>query len=307
MNVQDRHTAMEIHKTSQPWSDGYFTSRDGLRLYGRCYDASGSDATPVLCLPGLTRNSRDFDPVARFLSSSADRPRSVYCIDYRGRGRSDRDPNWRNYTPFMELLDTLDFMTINGLHEVSIIGTSRGGIIAMLMAVMRPAAISACVLNDIGPVIETGGLARIIGYVGKIPTPTTWEDAARIVRTMNEQFFTDIPDSDWEAIARQIYADENGRPRSDYDEKLSNTMEEIDLSRKPPEMWPQFSALGQAPTLVLRGENSDLLSTGTLAEMARRHPRIETHTVPEQGHPPLLRDRKTMELVAEFLASADPA
>lgn len=298
---------MEIHDRGQPWSDGYFTSRDGLKLYGRCYEAAGSGATPVLCLPGLTRNSRDFDVIARYLSGGTDRPRTVYCVDYRGRGRSDHDPNWRNYTPFMELLDTLDFMTVNGLHEVAIIGTSRGGIIAMLMAVMRPAAISACVLNDIGPVIETAGLARIIGYVGKIPTPTTWEDAARIVRTMNEQFFTDIPEKEWNAIARQIYAEDDGRPRSDYDEKLSNTMEEIDLSRKPPSMWPQFCALAHAPTLALRGENSDLLSEETFAEMARRHPRIETHTVKEQGHPPLLRDSKTMELVAEFLASADPA
>lgn len=298
---------MEIDETNHPWSDGYFTSRDGLKLYGRCYQAPGSRSTPVLCLPGLTRNSRDFDVIARHLSSRTDNPRSVYCVDYRGRGNSDRDPDWHNYTPFVELLDTLDFMTVNGLHEVAIIGTSRGGIIAMLMAVMRPGAISACVLNDIGPVIETAGLARIIGYVGKIPTPTTWDDAARIVRTMNEQFFTDIPEKEWHAIARQIYADDDGRPRSDYDAKLADTMEEIDLGRKPPTMWPQFCALSHVPTLALRGENTDLLSEETLAEMARRHPRIETHTVPEQGHPPLLRDSKTIELIAEFLASADPA
>lgn len=260
---------------------------------------------PVLCLPGLTRNSRDFDTLARHLSSAAEHPRPVYCIDYRGRGKSDRDANWRNYTPYIEMLDTLQFMTINGIENAAIIGTSRGGIIAMLMAVMRPAAITACILNDIGPVIETAGLARIMGYVGKTPVPATWDDAARIVRTMNDQFFTDIPDEEWPAIARQIYADADGRPRSDYDNKLANTMEEIDLSRKPPEMWPQFCALSNAATLVLRGENSDLLSESTLQEMARRHPKLKTHTVPEQGHPPLLRDRQTIHLIETFLAGCD--
>lgn len=298
---------METAGANQPWNEGFFTSFDGLRLYGRCYPAPSSTAIPVLCLPGLTRNSKDFDLLARHLSGHTERPRSVYCVDYRGRGRSDHDPNWRNYTPFVELQDTLHFMTVNGLHEVAVVGTSRGGIIAMLMAVMRPSVISACVLNDIGPVIETAGLARIIGYVGNIPVPTDWEEAGRIVRTMSEQFFTGIPDAEWEAIARQLYADIDGRPASDYDQKLSNTMEDIDLSRKPPEMWSQFVALSNVPTLVLRGENSDLLSEETLSEMVRRHPQIEAHTVPEQGHPPLLRDAVTIGLVADFLASADPA
>lgn len=288
----------------QPWSEGYFSAQDGLRLYGRCYPAPGG-ARSVLCLPGLTRNSRDFDVLARALSEHDERPRPVYCLDYRGRGNSARDPNWRNYTPFVEMLDALHFMTVNGLHEAAVIGTSRGGIIAMLMAVMRPGAIAACVLNDIGPVIETAGLARIMGYVGKTPEPATWEDAARIVRTMNEQFFTDIPEQEWAEIARQIYADEGGRPRSDYDDNLANAMEEIDLGRKPPEMWPQFLALSHAPALVLRGENSDLLSENTLAEMGRRHPRMQAHTVPDQGHPPLLRDSKTIELIGKFLADSD--
>lgn len=296
---------MTVAGDTANWRDGHYSSHDGLRLYGRHYPATGSSARPVLCLPGLTRNCRDFHVLATYLSEQARAPRDVYCVDYRGRGRSDRDRNWRNYTPYVELLDTLDFMTINGLHETAVIGTSRGGVIAMLMAVLRPAAISVCVLNDIGPVIETGGLARIIGYVGKTPVPATWTDAARIVRDMNEQFFTDLPDEEWDVFARQVFADVDGYPQSDYDAKLANVMEDIDLTRKVPAMWPQFGALAQVPTLVLRGENSDLLSEKTVGEMESKHPRLTTHIVPEQGHAPLLHDRPTLELIDRFLAGND--
>jgi pimeloyl-ACP methyl ester carboxylesterase len=173
------------------------------------------------------------------------------------------------------------------------------------MAVLRPAAISVCVLNDIGPVIETGGLARIIGYVGRTPVPATWDDAARIVRGMNEQFFTDLPDEEWDIFARQIFADADGRPQSDYDAKLAKSMDEIDLTEKIPTMWPQFGALAQMPTLVLRGENSDLLSEQTVREMESRHSGLATYTVPEQGHAPLLHDQPTLERIASFLADND--
>lgn len=289
------------------WSEDYYTSSDGLRLYARHYPAAEDlGRLPVLCLPGLTRNSRDFHSLASHLSGDAEAPRDVYCIDYRGRGNSEYDKNWRNYTPFTELLDTLDFMTVAGLHETTVIGTSRGGIIAMMMAVMRPAALRTCVLNDIGPLIETAGLARIIGYVGKIPVPETWDDAARIVRTMSEQFFTDIDADEWEAIARQIFADVDGVPRADYDASLARVMAEIDLSERVPDMWPQFEALEHIPTLVIRGENSDLLSEETVREMAARHPRLNTHTVAEQGHPPLLRDLATLRVITGFLNASEP-
>lgn len=265
------------------WSERHYTSQDGLRLYARHYRAPRANARPVLCLPGLTRNSKDFHVLASHLSSHADKPRDVYCLDYRGRGQSDHDPDWNNYTPYVELLDTLNFMTIAGLHEFAVFGTSRGGIISMLMAVMRPTAMAVCVLNDIGPVIRTGGLARIVGYVGRTPVPATWEDAGRIVRNMNQQFFTELSDAEWDAVARQMFADVDGRPGADYDSALSKTMAQIDLTRKIPHMWPQFGALSHAPTLVLRGENSDLLSEETVRAMASGHPNLTAHTVPDQG------------------------
>ena len=154
-----------------PYEEGKYTSHDGLNLYWRRYPAQIKNGEhshrPVLCLPGLTRNSNDFHTLALHLSERSKLPRDVYCIDYRGRGRSEFDPNWRNYSPYIEMLDTLDFMAMADLHDPVICGTSRGGIITFLMAVTRPASIGAVILNDIGPVIETRGLARIIGYVGK--------------------------------------------------------------------------------------------------------------------------------------------
>lgn len=288
------------------WNDIYYSSQDGLKLYARHYPAPRSSARPVLCLPGLTRNSKDFHVLASRLSQSDRRPRNVYCLDFRGRGNSDRDPDWGNYTPYMELLDTLNFITIAGLHEAAVVGTSRGGIVTMLMAVMRPTAIGSCVLNDIGPVIETTGLARIVGYVGKVPTPASWAEAGGLARRMNESFFPGIPEHEWEQIARQWFIETDGRLSTDYDPKLADTMESVDLTKKMPDMWPQFKALSNVPTLAIRGENSDILSDKTLREMSLAHPALTAHRVRDQGHAPLLRDQPTIETIQTFLSGSDP-
>ena len=292
--------------TVQDWEDIRFTSNNGLTLYARHYGEYQPNARPVLCLAGLTRNSADFHDLAKFLSSHPDRPRDVYCPDYRGRGKSDYDPNWHNYSPFIELLDTLDLMAIRGLDQAAIIGTSRGGIIAMLMAVMRPNAIASVVLNDIGPEIETAGLARIMGYAGKIPAPTNWDEATDLVRSINKRFFTKLTDEEWLELTRQLFADVNGRPAQSYDNKIANALSEIDISQKIPTMWTQFEALKRIPVLVLRGENSDLLSPKTVEAMAERHPRLTSMTVHAEGHAPLLKDRFTMGMIADFLRDTDP-
>ncbi len=288
------------------WEEVTFTSRDGLKLYSRYYAASGAIGRPVLCLPGLTRNSRDFHDLATFLSSHPSRPRDVWCPDYRGRGSSDYDKDWRNYSPFVELLDVLDLMAISDLHEVGIVGTSRGGIIAMLMAVMRPTAMAALVMNDIGPVIETTGLARIMGYAGKIPVPADWDEASELVRSMNKRFFTNLTDDDWRKLARQLFNDKGGLPGPAYDNNISSALSEIEITQKLPEMWSQFEALKHVPVMVLRGENSDLLSTRTVEEMAKRHPRLTAVTIHAQGHAPLLTDRFSMGIIADFLRETDP-
>lgn len=290
----------------QTWREGFYTSQDGLRLYARHYPAKAAAGRAVLCLPGLTRNAADFSALAAALSTHPERPRDVYCVDYRGRGRSDHDPNWKNYTPYIELIDVLDFMTVTGLHDAAIVGTSRGGIITMLMAVMRPTMIGAAVLNDIGPVIDPAGLARIIGYVGKTPVPSTWQEAGNVVRNMNEKFFPAVDDFEWLELARQWFSEKDGRPAPSYDPNLGNAMGEIDLSKKIPEMWPQFTALSAMPTLLIRGAHSDLLSEETARKMAAQHKSLQRLTVEGQGHAPLLRDDDTITAIERFLSSTDP-
>jgi pimeloyl-ACP methyl ester carboxylesterase len=287
------------------WQEITYRSFDDLGLYVRHYRAPAAKFRSVVCLPGLTRNSRDFHTLATYLSRYAEKPRDVYCFDYRGRGRSRYDRKWRNYVPYIELLDILDFLTINGLHKVGIVGTSRGGIIAMLMAALRPTAMGPVVLNDIGAVIETRGLARIINYVRRMPNPKSWPDAVMIVREINERSFPNLSDAEWEEMARAIFDERKGKPVRAYDRRLARAMGSIDLSRPIPDLWPQFIALGQVPVLAVRGANSDVLSAETLQAMIERHPNLRTITVADQGHAPLLKDQETVEVIASFFAAND--
>lgn len=288
--------------TQKTWEDIVFTVRDGLRLYGRHYPAPHSRLRPAICLPGLTRNSRDFHDLALALSRG-ERARPVYTLDFRGRGRSQFDRNWQNYAIPVEMLDVQDFLFLLDLDKPAIIGTSRGGLVAMVLAAAEPTAIGPVVLNDIGPVIEREGLTRIKAYVGKVPLPATWEDATRLVADMNRRAFPKVSDAQWAEIARQWFNEANGRPAPGYDPQLDRSFA---LSDGPvPELWPQFAALSRVPVLVLRGENSDLLSEATVQHMRVRHPECASFTVRSEGHAPLLKDADTITRVAYFLADTD--
>lgn len=289
----------------KPWRDIFYGSFDDLRLYARHYPAPDERFRSVVCLAGLTRNARDFHTLATYLSTHPEKPRNVYCLDYRGRGRSQYDTNWRNYVHYTELMDVLDFLTSQGLHRVGIVGTSRGGIIAMMMAALRPTAMGAVVLNDIGPVIETRGLARIVGYVGRMPVPKTWADAMMIMREINGRGFPEFTDAQWDQMARSVFEERKGRLALSYDRKLARAIGTVDLSRPVPNMWAQFIAMGQIPAFVLRGEHSDVLSAETLEEMVERHPNLRTLTVPEQGHAPVLQEQEPVEAIGAFFAAND--
>lgn len=289
-------------KETEPWRDIFFTSLDGLRLYARHYPAPGSRLRPVLCLPGLTRNSRDFHDIAMALSTG-ETARDVYALDYRGRGRSQYDRDWRNYTVAVEMLDVQDLIVLLGLEKPTIIGTSRGGLIAMALAASRPGAIGAVVLNDIGPVIERDGLTRVAGYVGNTPLPSNWDDAARLVAELNRRAFPAVPEDQWAEVARQWFNDDKGYPAPGYDPALAKA---FSATNGPiPALWPQFSALSHVPLLILRGEHSDILSETTVKEMCARHPRCTAVTVAGQGHAPLLKDAPTISAIARFLADVD--
>ncbi len=295
---------MSYNSAIQNWHDIFFTSQDGLRLYARHYPAPGSRRRPVLCLAGLTRNSRDFHTLASYLSDPHNpQARDVLAVDYRGRGRSAFDPNWRSYNLQVEMLDALDLLTIVGMHEVAVIGSSRGGLIAMIMACLRPTAIGAVVLNDIGPVMEREGLLRIVAYVGRVPLPSTWDEAVSLVRDLNARAFPAIPDLHWAEIARQVFNDDHGRPMPGYDPQLAKAS--TLLEGPMPSLWPQFDALARVPAMAIRGELSDLLSEKTLSDMRLRNPDLVTLTVKGQGHAPLLRDRASLMAIADFLGRAD--
>jgi pimeloyl-ACP methyl ester carboxylesterase len=287
----------------QNWNDIYFTARDGLRLYARHYAVRESMRRPVVCLAGLTRNSRDFHDLASALARPDDGGRDVYALDCRGRGRSQYDANWKNYSILVELNDVLDFMTIAGLNRAALIGTSRGGLLTMLMGALRPNALGAVVLNDIGPVIEREGLARIVAYVGRVPLPATWAEATELVCELNRRNFPSITTEQWADFARQVFNDENERPAPGYDPNLAKAVSMMD--GPTPELWPQFVALRQLPLLVVRGANSDILSEATLARMHALHPRLEAIAVRGQGHAPLLKDAATIGAIAAFLERTD--
>ncbi len=291
------------------WTDIAFTAQDGLKLYARHYAARPDPAKsgarmlrPVLCLPGLTRNGRDFHDIALALSTS-ENPRDVYTLDSRGRGGSDNDPKWQNYSVPVETRDALDFLTSRGAHGAAVIGTSRGGILAMMMAAARPSSIGAVVLNDVGPVIERNGLARIMAYVGRIPVPADWAEAARMTYDMTVEQFPRLTKDEAGVLARQLFNEVEGRPVPGYDAAIAKS---LTLPSGPmPALWKQFGALAHVPVLVLRGGTSDLLTEASVAEMAVRHPNLVHHTVPDQGHAPLLRDAPTIAVVADFLSRAD--
>jgi pimeloyl-ACP methyl ester carboxylesterase len=285
--------------------DIFYRSHDDLLLYARKYGSEGAPGRPLVCLAGLTRNSRDFHDLAVALSTHSTHPRPVYCLDYRGRGRSEWDKDWRNYSPYIELLDVTAFLTLRGLTNVAVLGTSRGGIITMLLAVMRPSAIGCAILNDIGPVIETAGLARIMGYAGKIPLPRDWDEAMSIVRDINIRQFPTLDTTVWGKLTRQLFNEEDGCPAPAYDPKVGTALSEVDIAKPVPSMWEHFESLFQAPVMVLRGENSDLLSAATVQEMQARHPALTSAVVRNEGHAPLLLDRLSQRMISDFLVRTD--
>lgn len=295
----ERCTGMTSSQNDQNWRDVFFTSRDGLRLHARSYDPVEVTDYPVICLPGLTRNARDFELLAETLCAAGHR---VLSVDYRGRGLSEFDTDWKNYSPFMEALDLTDLMAREMVHKAHIVGTSRGGLIAMILGAMRPTALLSIVLNDIGPVIEARGLARIIGYAGRIPAPVDWDDATRIVKDIGQRDFPAIEDAEWRVVAEQWFNEVNGRPVAGYDKAIARAVTNVDLDSAPPELWPQFNALRRFPLMVVRGANSDILSSETVEKMCRLHPSAVRVDVPGQGHAPLLRDEATIGAIVSFLA-----
>lgn len=282
----------------------FVSAPDGLRLHVRSYGERGR-GLPVVCLPGLTRNGSDFHDLATALTADAARPRLVITIDSRGRGRSDYDRDPANYSFPVELADVLAVVTALEIGPAIFLGTSRGGILAMLLGAARPATIAGVILNDIGPVIDAKGLMRIKGYAGKLPAPRNFTEGAEILRRLGDAQFPNLPPESWLRQARQTWRQENGRLTLAYDPKLSQTLENVDLERPLPPLWAQFDSLARVPLMVVHGGNSDILSSATVDAMRERRLDIDVLEVPNQGHAPLLAERDAIARIAAFVTLCD--
>jgi pimeloyl-ACP methyl ester carboxylesterase len=283
----------------------FVTAQDGLRLHVRCHGPRTLTALPMVCLPGRARSGADFETLAARLAGDPDRPRRVIALDSRGRGRSDYDRNPANYSLAVELSDLIAVLTALEIGRAVFVGTSRGGLLTMLLAVARPTAIAGCVLNDIGPVIEREGLIRIKSYVGKLAPPTSMRHAADILRDLFGRQFPKLSDDDWAAFAGRTFKQAGGRIVPDYDVKLATALEATDLTQPLPTLWKEFDALAGVPVMVIRGANSDLLSPATVEAMRTHHPGLDVVEVPDEGHAPLLAGDQIIGRIAAFAKACD--
>jgi pimeloyl-ACP methyl ester carboxylesterase len=279
------------------FEEKYFRSRDGLALYYRDYPGD-PHKVPVLCLPGLTRNSRDFERSAAHIAPT----RRVICTDQRGRGRSQYDPNWLNYHPGMYVDDMWVLLRELNVSRVIVIGTSLGGIMAMVMASMRPQQLAGVVLNDVGPELEIIGSQRIQSYVGRAQEVGSWDEATRSAKEMFGSVYPDLTEERWQEFAHNTFReDADGKIRLDYDPRIADLLRLLPFGAMPP-MWYAYAALYSIPTLAIRGELSDLLSARVFERMQREKPDLVRLTVPNRGHAPMLHEPICQDAIDSFLS-----
>ena len=277
----------------------YYTVSDGLTLYARDYPGPSSDAPVVLCLHGLTRNSRDFQDLAPELARS----HRVIVAEQRGRGLSEYDTQIERYQPATYISDMLQLLAQQGVERCALVGTSMGGLMAMGMNAANPELLTHVVLNDIGPVIAQQGLDRIKRYVGSASSFDDWQGAVAYASTVNAEAFPDFNETAWRDFAERICSERDGRVVLDYDINISQPMKQDDTAAVPPDLWPMFDALASKPVLLIRGELSDLLDASTTQAMQAHHPRMEYLEVPRVGHAPMLNEAGVAQTIVRFINS----
>jgi pimeloyl-ACP methyl ester carboxylesterase len=283
--------------TMDPFVDRFWQSRDGLKLHYRDYPGR-DDRPPVLCLPGLTRNARDFEALAARLCGEW----RVICPDMRGRGDSAYAKDSASYNVPRYIEDVRELLTEAQIARFAVIGTSMGGLMTMAMAPTITDAIAGAVLNDIGPEIEAEGLERIRGYVGQGRSFSTWMHAARALEESQNTTFPDYGISDWLTVAKRIMAlGGNGRIVFDYDMKIAEPLSQVTGGAQP-NLWDGLTALANRPMLFVRGALSDLFSEKTLAEMQQLLPEAEAVVIPRVGHAPNLQEPEAVAAVDALLA-----
>jgi len=274
----------------------HYTAQDGLSLYYREYGNRDAPEPVILCLSGLTRNSKDFHKVAIRLAAT----HRVICPDYRGRGRSDYDPDSANYQPSTYLSDIRHLLTAASIGHVIVIGTSLGGLLAMAMGAAMPSSLTGIILNDIGPDVDGSGLGRILRYIGTDHPHTDWDGAIRDLREMFPNLSLNS-DAEWLDAAQATWREgADGMLHFDWDVKLAEALEK---GPPVPDLWPLFASLGRLPTLAIRGALSDVLTAETFEKMAHAHPGLDQITVPNAGHVPTLNEPSVPERIKAFVAA----
>ena len=277
------------------WQDRYWNSADGLRLHYRDYPGP-HDRPPLLCIPGLTRNAADFEPIADHVAGQW----RVIAVDLRGRGLSDRDPNPANYTPPVYATDLLKLLDQLGIADAVFVGTSLGGLVTMLMAWSDSERIAGALINDIGPDIDREGLEWISTYVGKDVRYPDWSAATAAIRKRSGAKFPYWSDGAWDRFARRVCREEKGEVRFDYDMALAENFRRA-MDEEPADLWPGLAALSGVPVTVLRGELSDLLSVETARRMGETVPGAEIVTIPATGHTPNLEEPESLAALDRLL------
>ncbi|MDA8961730.1 alpha/beta hydrolase [Congregibacter sp.] len=294
----------EISENSDSqYSDVWYESADGLRLYARDYPGpDSSQLLPVLCMHGLTRNSADFAGIAAHLAKT----RRVVSVDQRGRGLSAYDSNPANYTPVTYVGDMFTLLDKLAIDKMLVIGTSMGGLMSMLMANMQPERFAAVVLNDIGPELDPVGLARIKNYVGKHREIRSWDDAVAQTREINEVAFPRYTDEEWLRFTKGLYREIDGVPQLAHDAAIAQAILEADDNAVPPDLWPLFANMAAMPMLLVRGAVTDLVAMDCVEKMQELAPGLQVVNIPERGHAPMLDEPLAVEAIEGFFSSVDP-
>jgi pimeloyl-ACP methyl ester carboxylesterase len=294
---------------SQAFADRFWSVPDGLRLHARDYaGASGPARAPVVCLHGLTRNARDFEDLAPRIAAQG---RRVLALDVRGRGQSAWDPQPMRYVPATYAGDVLALLDALGIARAVFIGTSMGGLITMVLAALRPQAVAAAVLNDVGPELAPEGVKRIAAFAGVTAEVGTWAEAADFARARNQAAFPDYAPEQWMACARRLFVEKDGRPVLDYDPDIAKAFAppppppEGQPPPPPVDLWPLFKGLAAGrPLLTVRGARSDLLSADIAARMRDAAPQMAYAEVKGVGHAPMLDEPEALAAIDALLEAA---
>ncbi len=284
-------------RRNSDYLDGYWWSKDGLRLHYRDYPGR-ADRPPVLCFPGLTRNARDYESLATRLAGDW----RVILVEYRGRGESAYAKDPMTYVPLTYMQDVAALLDDQKIERFVAVGTSLGGLVTLLLAATDRERIAGAVLNDVGPEVDPAGLARIRGYVGKGVWHPTWMHAARALAETNADVYPNYAIEDWLRMAKRVYRlSSSGRIVLDYDMKIAEPFR-VPGNEAGPDMWPTLDGLKGKPVLVVRGARSDILSAGVADRMIERLPGAELVTVPDVGHAPTLEEPEAAAGIDRMLA-----